>query len=180
MANLLSPKQLKIRRSEYTNVVLTGAFMVISVATFIAVLALLPAYILIRVDRVSLESQNQAIAESVSAAQGNSDRDQLIEARKRIEAINGALEESNMASLIMRALVERRPNGLRIQSVQFTSREKDTVRISGTMESRAQMQRYADSLSSDSLFESVSVPVSALADADDGIFVITTVGNSNL
>jgi len=180
MANLLSVEQLRIRRTEYTNRILTGSFIIIAAASLIASLALLPAYILIRFERISLESQNQAIAESVSLSESNTDRDVLIDARKRIEAIDKTLHNTGAVALLMRTLIERRPEGLRIQSVQFTSREKNTTRISGTMESRAQMQEYIAALSASSLFDSVSVPVSALADAADGIFVITASGGTGL
>jgi len=180
MANLLSVEQLRIRRAEYTNRILTGSFVIIMSASLIAFLAILPAYILIRSERVSLESQNQAIAESVSASQSNSDRDDLIDTRQRIEVIDKTLNSSGVALQIVRSLVELRPEDLYIQSIQYTAGKRDTTRISGVVESRARIQEYISSLNTSGLFDSVSVPVSALADAADGIFVITASGGTDL
>jgi len=144
-------------------------------------LALLPAYILIRVDRVSLESQNRALEESVSASHGNKDRDDLIEARKKMDAINTVFESDGIAIETVATLVDRRPSGLLINSIQYSYKDgRRTTRVSGTIENRAQMQQYAVSLEADSLFDSVTVPVSSLADSSEGIFVITASGDSSL
>jgi hypothetical protein len=177
MSNLLSSDSLNIRRLEYANKILFGIFSVIGVSVLLGVLVLLPSYISIRVDRISIEAQNEALFEFVSASQGSKDRDDLIDARKRIESLGKVLSILSVPTDVISAVIDRRPTGLKIHSIQFISKDgKDTTRISGTIEKRAQIQAYVTSLESDKLFSSVKVPVSQLADADEGLFVITTTG----
>jgi len=181
MSNLLSSESLNIRRFEYANRILFGIFSAVGVSAMLGAFALLPSYILIRVDRISIESQNKALAESVSAAQGSRDRDNLIDARKRVESLEKVLLSGSIATDVLSAVIDRRPSGLYINAIQYISKDgKETTSISGTIESRAQMQKYVSSLESDKLFTSVNVPVSALADADEGLFVITASGLSNI
>lgn len=181
MSNLLSSDSLNIRRLEYTNKILFGIFSTIGISAMLGALVLLPSYISIRVDRISIEAQNEALAESVSVSQSSQDRDDLIDARKRIESLEKALSGGSVPTDVLSAIIDRRPSGLRINAIQYVYKDgKNTTRISGTIDSRAQMQAYVSSLESDKLFDSVNVPVSALADADEGLFVITTSGTSGI
>jgi hypothetical protein len=177
MSNLLSSDSLDIRRLEYAHKILFGIFSVVGLTALLGFIILLPSYISIRGDRISIEAQNEAIAESVSVSQSNKDRDDLIDARKRIESLEKVLSGGNVPTEVLGAIIDRRPSGLTIDAIQYVSKDgKETSRISGTINSRAQLQAYVSSLESDKLFDSVNVPVSALADADEGLFVITTSG----
>jgi len=181
MSNLLSVDSLNVRRFEYANRILAGVLIAIGISAMLGTFILLPLYISIRVDRVSVEAQNLALDESLNAKQSSHDRDDLIDARMRIESLEKILSIGSTPTDVLNAIIDRRPNGLNINAIQYISKDgRDTTRISGTIESRAQMQAYVASLQSDMLFDLVNVPVSALADADEGLFVITTSGTSGI
>jgi Tfp pilus assembly protein PilN len=181
MSNLLSNESLKVQRFEFSSKILLGSFIMIAISAVIGILVLLPTYILIRVDRVSIEEQLNAYSDSVSVSQNNKDRDDLIDARKRMESINKIFSRKSLATEIITSVTERLPKGIYLNSIQYFSKDsKRTINISGSIESRAQIRAYVSSLESDKLFDSVTVPVSALADADEGHFVITAEGTFEL
>ena len=181
MSNLLSPDILNESKSDYVARLLLSVFIVLGITALLGILIIFPAYISVRVDRISLEEQNIALQESASVVQNRQQRDALIEARKRIETLNAVFSEDNEVMDLLRTIVERRPSGVSLTGLQYTLKDgKKTTRISGAIDKRSQMKAYIDALESDKIFNSVNIPVSALAGAGRGLFVITAVGGSDI
>jgi hypothetical protein len=181
MSNLLSTNKIDTGGYGYTLRLLFGAFMVLGIVALLGIFIIFPTYISIRVDRISFEERNKAIVESVNSVQNKEERNALIDARKRIEDLESVFSSNNEVMDILLAVIERRPNGANISGIQYTNKNgKETTRISGTIENRSQTQMYVAALESDRMFSTVNIPIATLADADEGIFIITAIGNSGI
>jgi len=136
-------------------------------------LIILPLYVQFYSERIGVSAEVSVLSESVTAEKSRLDRDELIAARKRIDAIEIPTSREGVAAKILRAVVERKPPGAHITAVEYIFKSGNgVVQISGTVQKRADLQTYVSSLELDSLFSSVSVPASAFSSGKD-TFVIT-------
>jgi len=182
MSNLLAPQKRKERRSAYTRRIIIALSGALAGSALVGIFAFLPAYIALRGERVSIETEIQPLSATGRGGTGVDDRDVLIETRQRVEALSGLLSRKTIASDSLSAVLDRTTDGVRVSGIQYVFKDEHTysMRISGFTGTRTQLQSFITSLQSDALFSSATVPVSALADADKGQFIIMAQGSLDI
>lgn len=172
MANVLPKKSLRaMRRFHRDHFILVGS-SVAFVCGLIAFLSLLPAYVIERFERsVATDS-----AEVVSLPQSTV-RDDLVRAQVLAKELQPFASSTVSALPFLEEVLTARPSGVKITMMSFSRGESGTIVVSGTAPSRDEISAYRTVLASGARFQSVSVPIGALAGSEDGRFSITLTGN---
>jgi len=179
MSNLLTQKKLSWRRKEYAYRLAISFFGLCAGIGLVGSMVLLPTFIIVRAERASTDIELEALAQSATAREEKASRDELIEARKRIESVDEMHNKSGKAVTVLETAISERPAGVTITNAQYTLKEDVyTLRISGLLKNRSQLQTYVAALKGARVFTDVAVPVSALIDETQ--FVITATGNIEL
>ncbi len=139
----------------------------------IAILALLPAIVSVRIARASLDAPLQ------ESAHGNASADQA--AAARAQALIGALRPiaqatSSPTDVISFALAQK-PAGISITNITYTGGDKSEIVLSGMSGAREAVNTFRDALEKTGRFSSVVVPVAALVGTQDGRFTVTLSGS---
>jgi energy-coupling factor transporter transmembrane protein EcfT len=171
MANVIPREGLsKMQKRNTARFLLIGALM-IGGAAVIAILAILPAYVSVRVARAALDSTNQGVGtESLGEDQAAAVRTQgLI---TNLSPIANAT--TSPVDALMTALAQK-PAGISITTFTYTSGTK-TLLLTGTSQQREAVNAFRDALEASGRFGSVAVPVAALVGAQEGRFTVTLGG----
>jgi len=178
MSNLLpTSAQKEALRFYRANIIIVGSLLFLAGA-FVAFLSLLPAYVLIRAERMSLEEISERTASGITEDDFESERMEIARAQVLVTRFSSIATSSPALAMLQEAL-EVRPRGVSVQDIRYTAREgrkEGSIVISGTVVDRTSINAYREALVGNSNFESVSVPVGALAGSEVGQFSITLTG----
>lgn len=172
MANVIPPEEIIVLRRKTNARFIYVAGIVIAVGAIVAILAIMPAYISVRVARASVDTtMGEAAAGNLSSDQATAVRTQsLIAALKPI-----ASATSSPTDALSRALSVK-PAGVSITTITYGGGAKSTVILSGTSARREGVDEFRRALEESGRFSSVSVPVSAIVGTQEGRFSITLSG----
>lgn len=159
-----------MRKKVSARFLLVGA-LALALSALVAILALVPAYVSVRIARASLESSVQAAAKAQGSDQAISAKTQrLITALKPI-----ANATSSPSDTVAKAL-EQKPAGLSITTITYTGGTKPTAVLTGESTRREAVNAFRDALEKTGAFPKIEVPVAALVGAQDGRFTMTLSG----
>ncbi len=167
MANVLPPDDRRILKRRFTaRLILTGALTLLGGAA-IASLALIPAYMAVRVAEASLQSK-----EDQAAGQG-ADQAAIGRAQALVNALLPLANATSSPSDTLAFALGLKTTGLSITSMQYT---KGQIVLSGVAGKREAVSEFRDALQASGKFASVAVPVAALVGVQEGRFTITLTG----
>lgn len=143
---------------------------VIAAAALVAILAIMPAYISVRIARASVET-----ASSPSDGPASADQEAAVRTQKLITSLAPVANATTSPTGALAAALAEKPAGLSITSITYAS-DKSTLVLSGTASRREAVSALRDALEATGRFSSVAVPVAALVGAQEGRFTITLTG----
>lgn len=166
MANVLPhARTILVRRMRARFVIVLG--FTLSAAALVAILALLPAFIVTSIARAGL-----AAPASVEAPE---EQAEAARALALIQTLTPFATTTTPSTTLLEAL-EVRPSGVRVTSVRYSAGAPASLILSGTSARREGVNEYRDALLVDNRFGTVSVPVAALVGTQEGRFSITLTG----
>lgn len=171
MANLLPPQAQKSVKGFYrSRFVFTGSLVAIVCAS-IAIIALLPVYVMVRTQAgENPEPATQTLSDI-------SDREEIARARLLLKELQPIAATSTPALAILEEIFVARPAGTVVSSVSFKRGEESEIVIGGTSPSREDINAYRETLAKNPRFTSVAVPLGVLAGAAGARFTVTIKGN---
>lgn len=175
MANILPPdSQQALARTYRSRFILAGALVALALALF-AVLALAPSFFALWVTNAVFSASYAApISADVTA-----DRAAVAHAQQLALALSSLAQASSTATEALSAALVARPAGVKISHITYTGAQKSgasTITLTGTALSPDAVNSYRQALSNTGQFTDVSVPVGALAGANNGNFTMTLTG----
>ena len=175
MANVLPRDALKGIRSSYrARFVLVGSLAAI-VCGGIALLALAPAYVVLRIEENAM-SGNVPLVALPASAQDKSDRTDISRAQVLLARLSPVASSTATSLDALNAAIRARPNGVVLQSLTYTAGKQGAIVLSGKAPSGTAVNAYRIALSADARFKSISVPISDLTGTQDGHFSVTLTG----
>ena len=180
MSNVIIQEQLREWNREMIGRLLLATGIVGILGAVVVALALLPAYIDARTERVHREEALAAIQaeteQGAKTAGGRVDRNTLLAVRKRLQAFEEISKGQRVAEAIA-FVVERRPEGMQIRSLNYMREEKEgLLDLGGSVDDRALLRPYADEFKGKELFTRATIPITSLARLEGGAFSISTAG----
>ncbi|MEK7509925.1 MAG: hypothetical protein AAB605_04435 [Patescibacteria group bacterium] len=168
MSNVLPLKYRSIEVGRlWTRFLFVGA-CVLTGGAIVALLALLPALISVRVARTNIHSSDSAriASEDQSAAK---------RAQALLSVLNPIASATSSPTDALVVALAPRPADISIETITYTS-DRSSLVLSGVSERREAVSEYRDALEEIGRFSSVAVPVSALVGTQEGKFTITLTG----
>lgn len=172
MTNLLPPEELREVRHFYRTRFLTVGSFVATICAIIALIALMPSYLVLRFDSSSVEASSPEFFSNTAL-----DQDEFRTTQDRLKQLAPIVHAtSSLIDTVMRA-IDARPKGILIDHISFSAgnRGTPTIDIAGVSGKREAINAYYETLKSDTAFKSVAIPVEDLVGTNDGIFTITLV-----
>ena len=178
MTNVLPKESLeRVWTSYRSRVILVGSIVFLSVA-ILAHLALLPAYIALKIEKNSQDKQSAVVPEQSDAnPQDKVDRSDILRAKTLLTGIAPVVSASSSPTEAIGIALSLRPKGVTLESINFISSQNSTITLIGYSSGREGINEYRGALSQDAHFKSVSVPVGALVGSEGGKFTITLTGS---
>lgn len=177
MSNITEIQTRKKLATEQLLRIAATVLLLVGAVASIAALAIVPAYLKTHAARSALTLQTEAVKEKTEAAQAESERESLIATRERLTALSAIAGRGNTMTEALRAAMSARPDGLAITALSYAYRDEGSeLRISGQMQQRSDLQAYTSALETSALFSAARVPVAALAQAEEGRFVVVAEG----
>ncbi len=168
MSNVLPlEEKKKLLRQFYVRFLSVASVMCI-LGAGVASVALLPAFITIRIAEAALQKSEAAITEATKSDQAQQTRATVL--LKALMPI--ATASTSPADALQRALSPK-PKGMSITSIRY---KKGEIVLMGVAANREAVGAYRDILKLDPGFSSVTVPVAALVGSQEGRFTITLSG----
>lgn len=176
MSNVLTvASQKKAQHFFRARFVLTGSLALLLGAALV-LLALTPA-ILRSGQWKSTEVAGEGV-QAVSAEDVEQSRIEVLRAQALLEQfrIGSAYDRETITAL--EVVLHARPAGVSVRDIQYTveSSGEATLVLRGIAAERTNINAYRNALSGEEIFTSVSVPVGAFAEAEEGRFSITLTG----
>ena len=171
MANVLpQPEKILVQsrtRSRYLFVTSIG----IATSALVAILAILPAFMSVRIARASLES-------SVREAQGTVKEEQTAALRTQnlIASLSPLLQATSSPTDALSLALAQKPAGISITTITYTGGAKGTLVLSGTSNNRDSVNAFRDALEKTQRFSNIAIPVAALVGTQEGRFTVTLSG----
>ena len=171
MSNLIPDTLHKKIRAEYrARFMLAGSSMAIG-AAFFAALALFPSFGVLFITRPAATAQ---ILQTEESKQQSAD---IARAQTLVTYLAPVATASSSLSNAIISALERRPNGVRVDSIQYvTTVTGVSITMEGVGDGRAQIDKYRSALQADSRFSSVRLPVDDLLGNKGSRFTITLAG----
>lgn len=167
MANVLPPEERKrLGRRFRARFMLVGA-LVLCLSAGVAMLALLPSLISVRIAEGTLQKTQAALSERIQ-----DDQIKQVRATALVASLQGALATSSPIEVVGVA-IGLKPGAARLSSVSYS---KGKIVLSGASPQRDAVSTYRDALEKSDRFTSVTVPVAALIGTQEGRFTITLTG----
>ncbi len=140
-----------------------------AVAGLIALTAIAPAFISLRIARAALDSP--ATVERTAA-------DELAgkEAQNLIAALKPIAVATSSPSAAVTLALSKKPAGVSIQSITYTGGATPKITMTGTSKTRESLGAFRSALQATGAFSRVEVPVAALVGAQEGRFTLTLFG----
>lgn len=182
MANVITPQELRAWNREATGRFALATGIIVAIASVFAALAIFPAYIEVRTERMNREAALQAVQDETeqaakSAAGGKVDRNTLSAVRKRLQAFEYFSKEQQIAEAIA-FVVERRPKGMEIRSFNYVHKDgAGTLDIAGSIADRAALKPYAEQFKDKEPFSRATIPITSLARLEGGTFSLAISGS---
>lgn len=168
MSNLL-PSDLRMnawRTTRSRMLIATASLLLVTAA--IAAIALLPSLLVFAVTR----SDSGVSTRSQESAQ---DTQSLADAQILVAQLSPILATSTPAR-ITADVIAVRPKGVSIEHVVYSGGTPARLVVSGTATNRDAVNEYRATLSTDTRFTSVTVPINALVGSSDNSFSLTLTG----
>ena len=168
MANVLPTEEKKRRMREVRSRFVLTTALVLLIGAAIASASLLPTL-------VSLQFAKSDLPEEAELSQTVRD-DQAKHARALtlVTALSPVVLATTTPSKSAAAALSVKPAGVSVTSVNYS---KGRILLNGVSSDRQAVNDYRESLESNDMFTSVSVPVAALVGTQDGRFTITLSGS---
>lgn len=170
MSNVLPPERKRIEQSLVKARFVRTFGWVVFVGALVALIALAPSYISVRMARTALES---ALSEPESSEAAKADALTASAAQNILSAVKPVITATSSPSSALSSALRVKPDGISIRGMAYT---KGMLTLSGTGESREIINAYRDALDQDPIFTSVVIPVAALVGAQEGKLTITLRG----
>lgn len=173
MANVL-PQRERIAVARRINVrfLFIGACF-LAAGAVVALLALIPSLISVRIARASAESSVPA----ASPEDVNDDQAAANNAQKLIAVLKPLVQATTSPSEVVGKALAQRPAGIAITTITYTGGTPGKLVLSGTSATRDAVNAFRAALEHSGVFDSVSVPVAALVGAQEGEFTVTLSGS---
>lgn len=169
MSNVLPKEYQKKVWRFYRSRFLRASGLAALCTAFVLFIALIPAYLTARATYMP----NALSDTSVDKEEIEQEKEEIAKAKALVEELGPKVKGIRTFEIMADAL-RARPAGISIQKMQFTKEgSRATIVISGTASNRTQVSAYRTALSEISRFETVTVPVGALAGTDSGQFSVT-------
>lgn len=170
MTNLLTAESLSRQRAEYRNRFLIVFAVLSLVCALIALLALVPAYVVV-----------QAADVPASEADANAPSNDAAELTRSQTLLNEVVASSatSSAETTIGDVLAMKPAAVTVTAISYTKSDpkakKASLILSGTS-ARASAVEFRDALIASKRFDAVSVPVSVLVGAESGSFSVLLTG----
>ena len=149
---------------------LLGSLM-FAAAAIVAILAILPAYVSVRIARAAVDSSaQQAAAESMT-----DDQNAAVRTQGLLTHLAPVVNATTSPSGALTIALAQKPADASITLITYASNAKSLV-LTGTSQRREAVNAFRDALEASGRFSSVAVPVAALVGAQDGRFTVTLSG----
>lgn len=169
MSNLLPEKIQQRIRSEYrARFIMTGSSLAMVGAVFV-VLALSPSFSVLFVTRPA------AVERASQVVQSKQDSLDISRAQSIATQIAPVVSSSSVSSVLLEALAQK-PDGVHIDTINYNPGTISTVTIGGIGETRADIDKYRNTLLTVKSFTSVKLPVGDLVGGKGGRFNVTLSG----
>lgn len=176
MSNLLPLQYEKIQKKRArARAVLISSQVALGCA-LVAALALFPLYVTLRAERTGIEERTAIVKELQKGGQLNADRAEMARIRAVIDAVPQLKMAQGKIGEALQAALTKLPASISVDTVSYKPGEKGQLILSGVAQKREDIAAYRDILRATPLFTDVSVPVSALAGAEEGRFSVTIIG----
>ncbi len=168
MSNVLplEAKNVARRRLRLRFILVTA--LVLLCAAGIASIAILPAFISVRIAEQALRIEVDEASKAVQTDQAEQAR-----AFALIAALTPYAAATTSPTQMVTSALTLKPAGLRITSARY---DKGKIILSGVTRDREALNAYREDLEKSALFKSVVIPVAALVGTQDGRFTITLSG----
>ncbi|RJR12904.1 hypothetical protein C4585_03015 [Candidatus Parcubacteria bacterium] len=176
MSNVL-PKttQSTVWRFYRNRFLFVGGVAALSTAC-VAILVLIPSFV---ATRTSHEKYAEEPLASSPKEEIEKERAEILHARSLIQELAPVMQKTKTFEALLEVLAAR-PNGISIQSIDIKEstdeKRTHTIVIAGSAVDRTRVSDYRSALAKLPFFDSVTVPVGALAGAGEGRFSITLSG----
>ena len=177
MANLLTHDAYReMMRTQRARFVTIAALLLLFLGG-LAALSLMPSYLLLRMN--GIEVHVASVSSSSSTTQSiTADRAVLARAQQHVTALLPFVASSTLPSSAILGVLNARGAGISIDHITYANDGKHgTIVVSGTAKMRQSVETFRQSLTSNVIFASVSIPVGALAGLGNGKFQATLTGN---
>lgn len=170
MSNVLPTKySIAAWRVYRTRVVLAAAASMF-IGACVALLSLLPGYIVLRIANANLQQ-----ATSATTTTTTSESSSLARTRSLVTVLTPLVASSSPSERMLQ-LIALRPQGITLQELSYTRGSPGTIILSGTAISSMAIDQYRNALRAAPDVLDATVPISDLAGAGDGAFTITVTG----
>jgi hypothetical protein len=170
MANVIPREGLsKMQKRNSAHFLLIGSLM-LSAGAIVAILAILPAYVSVRIAHAAVDSSQRAAEENLSTDQAAALRTQGL--LKHLAAVASATTSPTEA---LTTALSQKPAGVSITVVSYTASSKSML-LTGTSQRREAVTAFRDALEGSRRFTTVAVPVAALVGTQEGRFTVTLNG----
>ncbi|OHB18801.1 MAG: hypothetical protein A2854_02965 [Parcubacteria group bacterium RIFCSPHIGHO2_01_FULL_56_18] len=168
MANVIPREGLsKMQKRHGARFLLLGSYM-FAAAAVIAILAILPAYVSVRIARASVDSETQESSGGVGTEQATAIRTQSL-----ITNLTPIANATSSPTGALSIALAQKPAGISITTISFLGGAKPSILLTGTSQRREAVTAFRDELKASGRFSNVAVPVAALVGTQDGRFTIT-------
>jgi len=175
MANVLPIRAQKDTWRFYRARFLFVGSVALLAAALVALLALAPAYVVLRIEEHAL-SGNTPLVMLPASAQDRTDRTDITRAQTLLVQLSPVASSTTTSLDALNAAMQARPSGVVLRSLSYTTGKESTIVITGEAPGGAAISAYRTALSADARFKTVSVPISDLAKTQRGTFTITLTG----
>lgn len=181
MFNLLPEQEKKEILTEYRIRRLIIASIFLLVLGFIAVISLLPSYLLSSAKVVEGKDSVAAIERSSIVAEEPALQSSLQVANVKLSALTPA--SANSLASVLDAIGAARSEHIRLNGILFTRGAPgagvatDTIQLSGVAKDRDSLSAFEDALKANPLFTSVDLPVSNFAKDQNEDFSLSLTGS---
>lgn len=177
MANLLPAKERKQFQREYFFRVAVVVLVFLLFSGMLSVVLLLPSYFISKTKEDSIERQSALIQKAIALRENDVSLASLVHTKQKLDALRSA-QGQVLQSDVIRTVVSAVDASIAVGAFYYTSRpnEEGELRITGRAVSRTSLIAFADRLKKESLFSSVDLPVSSLAQDSNIVFSITIKG----
>ena len=177
MVNVLPEETLRAVRGGFRDrLLLVGALVFLGLA-LLSCLALLPAYIALRIEQDIVPGNVTTSAMPDQSPQSKAERADIMRSEGLVKSITPYVAATSSPTQTLITVLSMRPRGVQIDHVHMSSPVGGrAITIEGVAPGRDEINQYREALAKNPGFRSVSVPVGALVAADGGKFSITITG----